>query len=424
MQHEAHPGLPDYGEVSSRERALEQYAQDLHRREIQLMRDRIHKKPVGGGPTLGNAPGRRAAGAERVQAARAAAFEGDADGLLLSGGAASPRARETTFGRTAREVTAPVARPEPLSPAEIRDADDRATRRRTRGGWSSRAATDRARPAYVDDPRWRGEAATPTPRPRPRTAGAGERRRQLREAHASLETLMSDYGLGAAARSPEVLRRPRTASVVDRRRRAAPRADERAATLAGEVERLFKGEPSVSVPSAVAPPQYGATRRRWFQEVPPTEWFRHHHLIDPWVRYHTEGFPTPPPEPEPAPPPRRKKKKKAKKKRAPSPPPPVAKTPKKKKKKVVKKKATPPPSPVPSPRPATPKPVLRHSSAQTPPPERPRAPEAAPPPFDAVAARRARDARRRREQKARVVLQAGGRGLLARRGSARTRTRA
>ena len=57
MQHEAHPGLPDYGEVSSRERALEQYAQDLHRREIQLMRDRIHKKPVGGGPTLGNAPG-------------------------------------------------------------------------------------------------------------------------------------------------------------------------------------------------------------------------------------------------------------------------------------------------------------------------------------------------------------------------------
>ena len=62
MQHEAHPGLPDYGEVSSRERALEQYAQDLHRREIQLMRDRIHKKPVGGGPTLGNAPGRRAAG--------------------------------------------------------------------------------------------------------------------------------------------------------------------------------------------------------------------------------------------------------------------------------------------------------------------------------------------------------------------------
>ena len=37
MQHEAHPGLPDYGEVSSRERALEQYAQDLHRREIQLM---------------------------------------------------------------------------------------------------------------------------------------------------------------------------------------------------------------------------------------------------------------------------------------------------------------------------------------------------------------------------------------------------
>ena len=49
MQHEAHPGLPDYGEVSSRERALEQYAQDLHRREIQLMRDRIHKKPVGGG---------------------------------------------------------------------------------------------------------------------------------------------------------------------------------------------------------------------------------------------------------------------------------------------------------------------------------------------------------------------------------------
>ena len=126
MQHEAHPGLPDYGEVSSRERALEQYAQDLHRREIQLMRDRIHKKPVGGGPTLGNAPGRRAAGAERVQAARAAAFEGDADGLLLSGGAASPRARETTFGRTAREVTAPVARPEPLSPAEIRDADDRA----------------------------------------------------------------------------------------------------------------------------------------------------------------------------------------------------------------------------------------------------------------------------------------------------------
>ena len=123
MQHEAHPGLPDYGEVSSRERALEQYAQDLHRREIQLMRDRIHKKPVGGGPTLGNAPGRRAAGAERVQAARAAAFEGDADGLLLSGGAASPRARETTFGRTAREVTAPVARPEPPSPAEIRDAE-------------------------------------------------------------------------------------------------------------------------------------------------------------------------------------------------------------------------------------------------------------------------------------------------------------
>ena len=141
MQHEAHPGLPDYGEVSSRERALETYAQDLHRREIQLMRDRIHKKPVGGGPTLGNAPGRRAAGAERVQAARAAAFEGGADGLLLSGGAASPRARETTFGRTAREVTAPVARPEPPSPAEIRDADDRATRRRTRGGWSSRAAT-------------------------------------------------------------------------------------------------------------------------------------------------------------------------------------------------------------------------------------------------------------------------------------------
>ena len=43
--------------------ALETYAQDLHRREIQLMRDRIHKKPVGGGPTLGNAPGRRAAGA-------------------------------------------------------------------------------------------------------------------------------------------------------------------------------------------------------------------------------------------------------------------------------------------------------------------------------------------------------------------------
>ena len=81
---------------------------------------------------------------------------------------------------------------------------------------------------------------------------------------------------------------------------AAADADERAATLAGEVERLFKGEPSVSVPSAVAPPQYGATRRRWFQEVPPTEWFRHHHLIDPWVRYHTEGFPTPPPEPEPA----------------------------------------------------------------------------------------------------------------------------
>ena len=32
MQHEAHPGLPDYGEVSSRERALETYAQDLHRR--------------------------------------------------------------------------------------------------------------------------------------------------------------------------------------------------------------------------------------------------------------------------------------------------------------------------------------------------------------------------------------------------------
>ena len=115
MQHEAHPGLPDYGEVSSRERALETYAQDLHRREIQLMRDRIHKKPVGGGPTLGNAPGRRAAGAERVQAARAAAFEGDADGLLLSGGAASPRARESRADRTPRrsvterlsEVTAP-----------------------------------------------------------------------------------------------------------------------------------------------------------------------------------------------------------------------------------------------------------------------------------------------------------------------------
>ena len=159
MQHEAHPGLPDYGEVSSRERALEQYAQDLHRREIQLMRDRIHKKPVGGGPTLGNAPGRRAAGAERVQAARAAAFEGDADGLLLSGGAASPRARETTFGRTAREVTAPVARPEPPSPAEIRDADDRATRRRTRGGWSSRAATDRARPASRRSPALPGNSS-------------------------------------------------------------------------------------------------------------------------------------------------------------------------------------------------------------------------------------------------------------------------
>ena len=40
MQHEAHPGLPDYGEVSSRERALEQYAQDLHRREIQLIQHR------------------------------------------------------------------------------------------------------------------------------------------------------------------------------------------------------------------------------------------------------------------------------------------------------------------------------------------------------------------------------------------------
>ena len=64
------------------------------------------------------------------------------------------------------------------------------------------------------------------------------RRRQLREAHASLETLMSDYGLGAAARSPEVLRRPRTASVVDRRRRAAPRADERAATLAEQRVRV------------------------------------------------------------------------------------------------------------------------------------------------------------------------------------------
>jgi len=72
------------------------------------------------------------------------------------------------------------------------------------------------------------------------------------------------------------------------------------------------------VRSSVAPPQYGATRRRWFQEVPPTEWFRHHHLIDPWVRYHTDApraAPPPEPEPEPEPEPRPKKKKKKKKKK-------------------------------------------------------------------------------------------------------------
>ena len=321
MQHEARP---DFGEVSSRERALEQYAQDLHRREIQLMRDRIHKRPVGGGPTLGNAPGRKAAGAERVQAARAAQYT-EEDDFLLTGGAASTivedRApRQTTFARSAREVTAPLERPDPLDPREVRGSfeDDRATRRSTKGGWSGRASRDMEHPSYIDDPRWRGTQTqrsvvyddTRPPsvhqRQRPKTSG-GDRRRQLKEAHASLNNLMSDYGIDSTlGRSPQVIRRPKTASVAERRKKV-PRTE---GTLGGQVERLFKGEPSISVPSALAPPQYGATRRRWFQEVPPTEWFRHHHLIDPWVRYHTEGFPTPAPEPEPEPSPKKKKKKK------------------------------------------------------------------------------------------------------------------
>ena len=118
---------------------------------------------------------------------------------------------------------------------------------------------------------------------------------------------MHEYGIDPnLGRSPEVLRRPvaEAASVrthvssasasASKRAKARPKSarkeasrsrqvspgagdaspDRDGATLAHEVERLFKGEPSMSVKSSVAPPQYGATRRRWFQEVPPTEWFR------------------------------------------------------------------------------------------------------------------------------------------------------
>ena len=52
MQHSpGAPGFPDYDKISSRERALEQYAQDLHRREIQLLRTKLHPRPLSAAPT-------------------------------------------------------------------------------------------------------------------------------------------------------------------------------------------------------------------------------------------------------------------------------------------------------------------------------------------------------------------------------------
>ena len=258
---------------------------------------------------------------------------------------------------------------------------------------------------YLDDPRWRGAstprsvaAASTLERPpaapaRPQSAGArptGDRRQKLKEAHASLENLMMDYGIDPAIgrpESPEVIRRPQT----PKKKAATPRKKKKKAkfvetvddkqSLAAEVDRLFKGEP-MSVPGAVAPPQYGTTRRRWFQEVPPTEWFRHHHLIDPWVRYHTDGFGGPPSEPPPPTPTPKKKKKRKKVKKVPKSPPPEPE-------------------------------YLEY-------PEYPDyvEPAPAPPPFDALAARR-----KRRRALATILLQAVARGFLARCRARRLRQR-
>ena len=95
--------MPDYGETTARERALEQYAQDLHRREIQLMRDRLHRKPVGGAPTPVASKSSKPSAAARVAQARSAAFaaagdDDDDDDFLLTGGAASTRGRPASSG--------------------------------------------------------------------------------------------------------------------------------------------------------------------------------------------------------------------------------------------------------------------------------------------------------------------------------------
>ena len=103
-------GIPDYEAISSRERALEQYAQDLHRREIQLMRDRPHPRPLSAAPTpipevRRKGPPSAAARIQRARAAAAAAAASDDDededddgSFLLTGGAAST-ARSRVEGR-------------------------------------------------------------------------------------------------------------------------------------------------------------------------------------------------------------------------------------------------------------------------------------------------------------------------------------
>ena len=306
-------GIPDYEAISSRERALEQYAQDLHRREIQLMRDRLHPRPLSAAPTpipevRRKGPPSAAARIQRARAAAAAAAASDDDededddgSFLLTGGAAST-ARSRVEGR--RSVASERSRA--ATPLAASNRSARSVDRKPKGGSFSRASREAAAPpprreyeedfdelgypagtktwggaarsggttfgraerdvgpmpAYTDDARWKGTSETAKVtyargNERPRSAGPGRPRETgrdqvLQEAHASLENLMAEYGVDprtGAPDSPEVLRssakkkkRPKSA------RRAPPPASPEAETLAHEVERLFKGEPSMSAP--------------------------------------------------------------------------------------------------------------------------------------------------------------------------------
>ncbi|KAJ1461367.1 hypothetical protein M885DRAFT_507309 [Pelagophyceae sp. CCMP2097] len=294
------PGVPDHESLQQRERALEAYAQALHRKELELIRDRTNAAPrvhpVGAPPSSVSTKtqrrkkaSQRPASAQRASISRAAA---DDDSCLRSIEASRP------WPAPARTA---AARTGPATPRTPRTTAKAAERR-----------------AY-------GASAAPQPRPAsarsrpPDGAAAAERSSATRSdrfaaSERSLEAMLFDYGLDRGARAEAFFaadlasQTAKTeANILDAARRldpgpAPPRHEEPqprhesgrgtwAPAAKATPARGASQQPRVAAPYSKASdaPQYGQTRRRWFQDVPPTEWFRHHHLVDPWIRYHASG---------------------------------------------------------------------------------------------------------------------------------------